>query len=273
MTGVQNQTRVLDTWITRQEKKILLWIAPRLPAWVVPDTLTMLGLASSVLILVAYALTFFDKNYLWLASLGFVINWFGDSLDGTLARVRHIERPRYGFFIDHIIDSVSETLVFVGLGLSPYLRFDLALIALVSYLLASIYVYLATYVNGVFRISYSGISPTEMRLIAIGANAVVFFTGNPSFTVPSFGLQAAPLAVTLFDLIMVGVILILLYLFTANTILTAQGLSREDRAAHRVQKQEARAQRVARRQALREASKQRRAASRQARAMPRPPVE
>jgi archaetidylinositol phosphate synthase len=219
---VQNHTRVNNTFIGINEKKLLIWMAARTPAWVMPDTLTLIGLAASVLIFISYALTSFDRGFLWLASVGFILQWYGDSLDGTLARFRKIERPRYGFFVDHIIDSVSEVMIFIGLGLSPFLRFDLAMIALVCYLLATIYVYLTTYVNGVFRLSYGGIGPTEMRLIAIGANAVVFFTGNP---ILSFSIGA----MSLFDMIVIGVIIILLSLFFYNTIVTAITLSREDR--------------------------------------------
>ena len=126
---VENHIRVNETTITKLEKKALHWLAGRMPAWVVPDTLTIIGLIASIIIFASYGLTYFNKNFLWLASLGFILNWFGDSLDGTLARYRKIERPRYGFFVDHIIDAISEVLVFIGLGLSPYLRFDLAMIA------------------------------------------------------------------------------------------------------------------------------------------------
>lgn len=237
---VQNHTRVNNTYIGIAEKKLLLWLAERTPAWVMPDTLTLIGLLASVLIFVSYALTFYDHRFLWLASVGFILQWYGDSLDGTLARYRKIERPRYGFFVDHIIDSISEVMIFIGLGLSPFLRFDLALLALICYLLATIYVYLTTYVNGVFRISYGGIGPTEMRIIAITANSIVFFTGNPILSLPSGFLS-------LFDLIVIGVILILLSLFLYNTIVTAMSLSREDRVHHRTKSQQ---ERAARRQAL-----------------------
>ena len=238
-------TRENKSFLGVLEKKALLWLAARMPDWVVPDTLTVIGLLASVLIFASYALTYFDKGFLWLASFGFVLQWFGDSLDGTLARYRKIERPRYGFFVDHIIDSISEVLVFIGLGLSPFLRFDLALLALVSYLLASIYVYLATYVNGVFRISYSGIGPTEMRFIAIVANIIVFFTGNPTFSI-------SVATTTLFDLVVIGVILIILTLFLINTVSTAMTLSVQDRQAHRTKVRHEKAARAAHRKALRD---------------------
>ena len=236
-----SHTRMNDTLITRYEKKALLWLAARMPAWVMPDTLTALGLFGSLLIFAGYALTIYDSRFLWLSSLGFVINWFGDSLDGTLARYRHIERPRYGFFIDHITDAISEILIFIGLGLSPYLRFDLAMLALVTYMLASTAVFLITYVNGVFRISYGGISPTEIRLIAILANTVVLIFGNPSVPLARIGSLPIPATISLYDLVVLVVMLIILSLFVVVVINVATSLSQEDRTASQIQKAQKRA--------------------------------
>ena len=166
------------------------------------------------------------------------MNWFGDSLDGTLARYRKIERPRYGFYIDHMIDMVSELLVFVGLGLSPYLRMDIAVVGLVCYLLASVYIYIVTYVSGVFRIAYSGISPTELRLVAIAANTLVFLAGNPVVPVPTTGLLAVLGTLTVFDLLISGVILIIIVLLSYNSVTTGINLAREDRALYEAKKQQ-----------------------------------
>jgi phosphatidylglycerophosphate synthase len=177
------------------------------------------------------------------------LNWFGDSLDGTLARYRKIERPRYGFFVDHIIDSVDEVLVFIGLGISPYVRFEIASLALIMYLLLSIYVYLGTYVNGVFRIAYAGIGPTETRLLAIFANTIVFFTNNPLIRL-SFA------TVTFYDILVIIITVVGLLIFTINAITMANDLSREDRIARREkiieERQKRRMERIARQQVLRE---------------------
>lgn len=171
--------RVNDTFLGGAEKQALNWLAPRLPAWVTPDHLTGLGLLASVLIFASYWLTTQDSRFLWLASFGFVLNWFGDSLDGTLARFRKKERPKYGYFVDHSVDAISQVLIFMGLGLSPYLRFEIAAIALIGYLLLSVHVFLTTYIAGTFRLSYLSFGPTEIRLIAILANAAVFLVGKP----------------------------------------------------------------------------------------------
>jgi phosphatidylglycerophosphate synthase len=230
--------------LTRLEKKVLIWMAARTPGWVSPDGLTAIGFLGSVLIFVSYAMTVHNAAYLWLASLGFVINWFGDSLDGNLARYRKIERPRYGFFIDHIIDTISEVLIFIGLGLSPYLRFELALLALVCYLVASIYVYLTTYVNGIFRISFTGISPTTLRILAIAANTIVYFAGNPFIKLPLQTFIPTPYAITLYDLVIITVVLVIIVLFLINSYTTARQLSSMDAAERSRKKRRRRAQTV-----------------------------
>lgn len=274
----QNHQRINDTLVGSLEKKALLWLAEHMPAWVVPDTLTAIGLGASFLIFISYALTFYNPAFLWLASLGFVIQWLGDSLDGSLARFRNIERPRYGFFVDHLIDSISEVLIFIGLGLSPYLRFDLALVALISYLLLATYVYLVTYVNGVFRISFGRLGPTETRLLAVVANTVVYFSGNhilhlqthrwlPILPIPN------SLDLTFYDLVAIGFTILLAIFFVYNAITTAMSLSREDRViAQKARRQQA-LERKAHRQALRDERVMRKAAASATRAASRPNIE
>ncbi len=209
MQDIKTHTRVNDILLGPLERPALQFFARCMPAWVTPDKLTAFGLLGSVLIFISYILTRRDPGFLWLASLGFVINWFGDSLDGTLARYRNIQRPIYGFFVDHSLDAVSEAMVFIGLGLSPYVRLDLALLALVGYLMMSILVYIRTCVDGVFKISYGKLGPTEIRLIAILANTILFFSSNPQWntSVGTFGI---------YDL-MVIVIIVILYSFFIST--------------------------------------------------------
>jgi archaetidylinositol phosphate synthase len=258
----ENHTRVNDSFLARNERVILLWLAERMPPWVTPDLLTLIAFLASILIFASYILTLLNPAFLWLASLGFVINWFGDSLDGNLARYRHIERPRYGYFIDHMVDTIGEVLVFIGLGLSPYLRFDLAMIALVAYLVLSIYVFLATTSSGIFRISYGELGPTFIRLLAIAANTLIFFVGKHAITLPTGSLLAAPVALTLYDLVVVVVIFILAFLIVQNTLVTAAELSREDREARKLRKRREQASKAARRQARREERQRAKAAGR-----------
>lgn len=155
-------TRVNDMFLGPLERPALAWLVERLPAWVTPGILTGFGFFATILVAVSYVLAKFSPAFLWLASLGLILNWFGDSLDGSLARSRKIERPKYGFFIDHTVDGLSQVIVFLGLGLSPYVDFRIALIALVGYMLVANLVYIGTAVQGVFRLSYAKIGPTEV---------------------------------------------------------------------------------------------------------------
>jgi phosphatidylglycerophosphate synthase len=189
-----------------------------MPAWVTSDMLTGVGVFGALVIFAGYSLTNLDKAFLWLASMGFVINWFGDSLDGTLARYRKAERPRYGFFVDHTVDALNEVLIFLGLGLSPYIRFEIASLALIGYLLMSILVYVTTAVTGEFRISYGKLGPTEVRVIAILANTLIFFFGNPAISTPWGTL-------TIFDLVAALIAGILFLIFIFSTLQEARGLA------------------------------------------------
>ena len=170
--------RVHEAFTARSEKRLLVWIATRLPPSVTPDQLTLLGLAGSLVSFFGYIACWLSPGFLWLASLGLVIQWFGDSLDGSLARVRRIERPRYGFIVDHASDIVSQGLFAIGIGLSPYIRLVSALLALVAYMAVSVVSFLRLHVTGDLHLSYSGVGPTEMRLLLIVGNAILFFVGS-----------------------------------------------------------------------------------------------
>lgn len=200
------------------ERPALAWLAKRMPGWVTPDLLTALGFFATILTAASYILTFRNPAFLWLASLGIILNWFGDSLDGTLARYRKIERPRYGFFIDHAMDGLGEVIVMVGIGLSPYVDFRVALIALVGYMLMANLVYITTYVSGEFRISYLGLGPTEVRLILILTNIIVFFVGNPIIQT-KFGIYSV------YDVIISLLAVLLFGIYIGITFVTARQLS------------------------------------------------
>jgi phosphatidylglycerophosphate synthase len=174
------------------ERRVLPRLAAALPSWVMPDHLTLLGLAASTGIAAAYLLTNRSEAWLWAASALLVVQWFGDSLDGTLARTRKIERPRYGYYLDHLTDAYSTLAIGLGLGLSPYMLLAVGLAIVIAYLVLSINVYLETYVFGEFSFSYGSLGPTEVRLILIGLNTVALLLGPIPFGV--FGLGA-----TVFD--------------------------------------------------------------------------
>lgn len=203
------------------EKSALSWLAPRMPAWVTPDGMTAIGFLGAVVIFAGYCLTGINRDYLWLASLGFLINWFGDSLDGTLARYRKIERPRYGFFIDHSIDAIETVLVFCGLGLSPYVDFNIAVMALVGYLLCSLLSNLLLNVYGVFQITFASIGPTEFRATAILFNTVMFIIGNPLLRLP-FG------SISLYNFTMIAIAILLFSFYIILVIKEGRNLDRMD---------------------------------------------
>jgi phosphatidylglycerophosphate synthase len=175
LEDIKRHTRVNQMLLGPLERPALQFLARTAPPWVTPDVLTAIGVAGSLLCFVGYWLTQCDAAWLWLVNLGLIINWYGDSLDGTLARFRKIERPKFGFYIDHTVDAVAEFLTIIGIGLSPYLRLDVAAFALIGYLLMSVHVYVRTCVDGVFKISYGAIGPTELRVIVFLVNATVFF--------------------------------------------------------------------------------------------------
>ena len=168
------QTSILNPY----EKKALKWMAERMPAWVTSDMLTFVGFLGACIVATGYALSNLNLNWLWLASFGFVVNWFGDSLDGSLARVRNAQRETYGFFLDHNVDVINECLMFLGVGMSPLVNLTFMMGVLVTYLILSVYVYIDCYLKGEHRLTYGGLGPTEFRLIAILVNCLfIFFPG------------------------------------------------------------------------------------------------
>jgi archaetidylinositol phosphate synthase len=167
------------------EKRLLVRIAARLPARVNSDHLTGLALAAMVLAGAGYAVARWDVRAVWIVVAALVLNWFGDSLDGTVARVRRAERPRYGFYVDHVLDIIGITILMAGLASSGFMTPAIALSFLVAYLLVSGEVFLATSVRGIFRMSFAGVGPTELRIVlAIGTIALL---GDPQVDMGPLG--------------------------------------------------------------------------------------
>jgi len=210
MDVATKHTRVQESLLRRPERRVLLWLARHMPDQVKPDHLTALGVLGAACVLLGFALSSIHPAYLWLAVLGFVLNWFGDSLDGTLARYRKHERPRYGFFIDHTIDVVDEMLMFLGIGLSPFADFRVAALALISYMALSTLAYINMIVNQEFRISASKIGPTEVRVVGIAASIALYLFGCPQVIVPLIG------AVTWLDVLLALISLVFLALMASE---------------------------------------------------------
>jgi archaetidylinositol phosphate synthase len=174
--------------LARPEARVLDWIARRLPRWVMPDHLTALGVLAALGIAAAYALSNRDPLWLWAASGLLVVHWLGDSLDGTLARVRRTERPRYGYYLDHLVDAVATALIGIGLGLSPHMLLATGLAIVIAYLVLSINTYLETSTLGVFSLGYGRLGPTEARLGLIAVNVLLAVGAIPSLEIAGLGL-------------------------------------------------------------------------------------
>jgi archaetidylinositol phosphate synthase len=193
-----------------------------------PDLLTAIGLFGGVIIAVGYWLCNVNRNFLWLVDIGLLVNWFGDSLDGTLARYRKIERFQYGYFIDHTVDTLTQTLICIGLGLSPFVSFNYALLTLIGYLQLGILTYVDTAVTGVFKISYGKIGPTEIRVIIVIVNLIFYFAHNPILQLPF-------LQIALFDVVALILATAFFVYFIVFTLLRATALSRLDQPATKAQ--------------------------------------
>jgi phosphatidylglycerophosphate synthase len=171
---VEPAKRDLTFLLAGPERRLLRGIAARLPRAIVPDHLTILGVVGAAGTALGYWLSNRDPAWLWLASGMLAVNWFGDSLDGTTARVRKIERPKYGYYLDHMVDGIITILIGGGIGLSGYVRLDVALLLVVVYLVLSINLYLEAEVFGVFEMGYGVFGPTEVRLLIVLANTVLW---------------------------------------------------------------------------------------------------
>lgn len=167
--------RVTGSLLGAVERRLLVRLARSMPSRITPDNLTVFGLIGAAVAGAAYCLCSWNNHFLWLASAGLIVNWFGDSLDGTLARVRRKERVRYGFVVDHSADLAAETFVGLGIGISPFVHFDVACIGLIVYLAFSVFAFVKTVVSGELQISYSGIGPTEVRCALVLANTVLIW--------------------------------------------------------------------------------------------------
>lgn len=205
------------------ERRALVWLAHRLPARVGSDHLTLLGLLAMIAVGAVFAASAVAPRLLYSVPLLLAVNWFGDSLDGTVARVRNRQRPRYGYYVDHIVDVVGAVALFTGLALSGGMHPLVAMALLVAYIAAMAEVFLATHVTHVFRLASFGFGPTEMRIVlAIGAVALV---GKPLVQVPGVG------PVALFDVGGAIATAGIAVAFTTSAVRTALTLAREERLA------------------------------------------
>lgn len=218
MENVKQSQRIQTSIINGVEKRVLVWLAERQPRWATSDMLTLVGVVGAFLTGLGFYLTHYNINWLWLSSAGLVVNWYGDSLDGTLARVRNCQRPLYGYYIDHTVDCINEAFMFIGAGLSPLVDLDLALYVFVLYLFMTINVSVNAHLKSEFRLTYAKLGPTEFRLIIVIANTVlILFPRLVTYTL-TLGCRAY----TTLDLVAIAIIVMLAVIYLATIVADAR---------------------------------------------------
>lgn len=213
--------RLNDSILGQYESALLHWLCGRIPTRISSNHLTFLGLAGGVVIFTGFALSQFSLSFLWLVILGLALNWAGDSLDGSLARFRGCERPKYGFFMDHMADSFTMTLVGVGASLSPILSLASCLSTLIAYLLLTVFSVLEAKARDIMRISFCKIGPTEFRIFLAILVVLMFFF--PQSEIELLGVKWNPYDAVLFTL---AAAMLIVCIFAALQI--GRELSRED---------------------------------------------
>ena len=185
----RDEQNAINTGITaKAEEKAKEWICPRIPAWVNSDMLTVLGFLSSFIIATGFIFGFSNRWYLILVIVGLILNWFGDSFDGSIARYRKKTRPNYGYYIDHVVDGLVVLILGLGLGLSGFFKIEIALAFVIMYLILMIHVELITYVQNEFKYSFGLVGPTEIRIIGILLTIVMFFLPVKYFDILGYTL-------------------------------------------------------------------------------------
>lgn len=222
--AVRIQTSILNG----AEKKALVWLAERQPRWVVSDMLTIVGIIGSVMIAAGFILCGRNINWLWLSVAGFIVNWYGDSLDGTIARVRNTQRPIYGYYLDHTVDVINETIMFVGVGLSYLMRLDISLMIFILYLCLTLNVSINAHLKNEFKLTYGKLGPTEFRVIACILIMLIIFIPGLREIHMSVRLFGHDLALGPLDPAGLVILAVLLIIYIVTVIQDADGYSKMD---------------------------------------------
>ncbi len=225
----EESVRIQTSILNGIEKKALVWLAERQPKWMTSDILTVIGTIGAVIIAAGFILAGTrDIHYLWLSSLGFVINWYGDSLDGTLARVRNKQRPLYGYYLDHTVDAINEVIMFVGAGLSGLVHIEIALFILVVYLMLTINVSVNAHLKKEFCLTYAKMGPTEFRIIMIIINTILIYVApirEFSLTLP---INGKDVVLSSLDAAAIVIFFVLLLIYIITVIKDARDYDRLD---------------------------------------------
>lgn len=223
MTTDHKAERVIQTLTGPWEKRVLPRMARALPPWVNSDHLTVLGIFAGFVIFAGFMLLRSSRWWIMLSNAGFVLHWWADSLDGTLARVRHREREKFGYFVDHVCDAFTVTLISVGLALSPLVHLGVGLSVAMGYLLMNVYAHIEAYVDHVFKISYGRLGPTELRIVYMAVTTIGAFWNPVLFRAFGYGFTVA-------DVLAFAAGAGLMTVFVVLSIRTAIRLDRQDRA-------------------------------------------
>ena len=221
--GKETSKRDQSSLLNAAEHKLLIKLANHQPEWMTSDMLTFLGVGAAVAYAAFCWLAVINVHCLWGACAALVVNWYGDSLDGTLARVRNTQRPKYGFFIDHSLDALTTCLFCMGLGLSPIMRLDISLFILAGYLCMSIYTYLSTIALENFPLTYRKLGPTEARLIIIAVAILFIFNPWENVSEPMFDTYWS-----VYDFVGAGAAVILFSLYISSMIRDLRHLAKQD---------------------------------------------
>ena len=222
MEKVIQSNRIQTSFLNAAEKRILVRLAKLQPRWVTSDMLTAVGVFGAFLTGLGFFLARYGIEWLWLSSAGLLINWYGDSLDGTLARVRNTQRPIYGYYIDHTIDCINEGMMFVGAGLSPFIRLDLALLVYVVYLALTINVSINAHLKGEFRLTYAKLGPTEFRILIVIANTILIAWPSLASMTGMLSLGSHSVTLNILDYVGMAILALLTIIYLATIISDAR---------------------------------------------------
>lgn len=224
----EESVRIQTSVLNGLEKRILVWLADRQPKWMTSDILTVIGTLGAVIIAAGYILSARNINYLWLSSFGFLVNWYGDSLDGTLARVRKRQRPVYGYYLDHTVDAINEVIMFVGAGLSGLVHFELTLLILVVYLMLTINVSVNAHLKKEFKLTYAKMGPTEFRIIVVIINTIlIYITPIRDFSA-ELAVSGSTVVLSALDICCIFILAVLSAMYIVTVIKDARQYSKDD---------------------------------------------
>ena len=224
----QQAQRIQTSLINGIERKVLVWLANRQPRWMTSDMLTFIGIIGAFIVGLGFVLTNLNIQWLWLSCAGLLINWYGDSLDGTLARVRNCQRPLYGYYLDHTVDCINEAFMFIGAGLSPLVNLNLALVAFILYLFMTINVSINAHLKSEFRLTYAKLGPTEFRMLMILGNTLLIAMPQLVAFRLEVILAGHSMIATSLDLLAVAIIVLLGVIYICTIISDSRKYARID---------------------------------------------